>query len=319
MSSISSLTAVFSNVQLQLARYFYCPLYIAGNIGNILNLIVFSQAKLRTSSVCSWYFLAVSVASLIAINIGYLTRILTYMGFPDPSRTIGWYCTGRVYISTLSLTLGRHFLCSIVIDRFLVTSSSVKLRRISSFKVAKWYVPLSVLCWMIFYVHIWVGYSGYQSGSSCKRRDGVYTLFITVSSLAIEAITPIVVMTVFSLLTIINLRQLRQRRNRIMPITHGTQMITIRHITLNNVTEESRKTLPSDQQNQREQKKIDKQLTMISFIQVLVYILFNTMSAGYALYSIITGSTIRSADRAAIESFINATAVLLTFVYATVG
>src|SRR5271156_5207584 len=123
MSSASSLTAVFSNIQLQLSRYVYCPLYIAGNIGNILNLIVFSQKKLRTSSVCSWYFLTVSIVNIISINTGYLTRILAYMGLSDPSRTLGWYCTGRIYISTLSLTLGRHFLCSIVIDRFLVTSS----------------------------------------------------------------------------------------------------------------------------------------------------------------------------------------------------
>jgi hypothetical protein len=125
MSNVSSLTAVFSNLELHLARYVYCPLQIAGNN---LNLIVFSQSKLRTSSVCSWYFLAASLSSLIATNTEYLTRILTYMGSPDPSRTIGWYCTGRFYISTPSLRLSRRFLCSIVIDRFLVKSSNVKLR-----------------------------------------------------------------------------------------------------------------------------------------------------------------------------------------------
>jgi len=319
MSSVSSLTAVFSNIQLQLVRYIYCPLYIAGNIGNILNLIVFSQAKLRTSSVCSWYFLAISVANLIAINTGYLTRILTYMGFPDPSRTVGWYCTGRVYISTLSLTLGRHFLCSIVIDRFLVSSFNVKLRRISSFKVAKWYVPLSVLCWMIFYVHIWVGYSGHQNGSSCERKGGAYTLFITVSSVAIEAIIPIVVMIIFGLLTFKNLYGLHQLRNRIMPTTHDIPMTIVRPTTMKNVTGKSKQKLSFVQQNQLEKKKVSKQLTIISFIQVLVYIMFNATSAIYTLYSIITSSTIRSADQAATESFISATAVLLTFVYGTVS
>jgi len=100
-------------------------------------LIVFSDAKFRISSVCSWYFLALSAVNLIAINTGFLTFILTYMGFSDPSQTVGWYCTGRVYISTVSLTLGRHFFFAIIIDRFLVTSASVKVRQISSFKVAK--------------------------------------------------------------------------------------------------------------------------------------------------------------------------------------
>ena len=319
MSSVSSLTAVFSNIQLQLTRYVYCPLYIAGNIGNILNLIVFSQPKLRTSSVCSWYFLADSVACLIAMNTGYLTRILAYLGLPDPSRTVGWYCTGRIYISTLSLTLDRHFLCSIVIDRFLVTSTNVKLRRISSFKVAKWYIPLSVLCWMIFYAHMWVGYPDSSNGSGCKRWGGTYTLFITFSTLTIEVIMPIIVMIIFSLLTINNVHGLRQRRNRIMPNANGIQMTIIRPMIINNATAESKQTLPVEQQSRREQRKVDKQLTMISFIQVLVYIMFNTMNSSYSVYTIITSSIIRSADRAAVESFISTTAVLLTFVYGTVS
>jgi len=319
MSNVSSLTAVFSNIQLQLARYVYCPLYIAGNVGNILNLLVFSQSKLRTSSVCSWYFLATSIASLIAINTGYLTRVLANLGLPDPSRTVGWYCTARVYISTLSLTLGRHFVCSIVIDRFLVTSTSVKLRGISSFKVAKWYVPLSVLCWMIFYAHMWVGYPTAPNGLGCKRREGTYTLFITVSTLMIEVIIPTVVMIIFSVLTINNVHKFHQRRNRIMPNINGIEMAIVRPMTMNNATGESTQTLPLNQQSQQEQSKVDKQLTMISFIQVLIYLMFNTMNSSFSIYSIITSSIIRSADRSAIESFISATAILLTFVYGTVS
>jgi hypothetical protein len=58
---------------------------------------------------------------------------------------------------------------------------------------------------------------------------------------------------------------------------------------------------------------------MIAFIQVLIYIMFNTPSASYALYSFITSSIIRSSDRTAIESFISAIGVMLTFVYATVS
>jgi hypothetical protein len=319
MSSVSPLTAIFSNIHLQLSRYVYCPLYIAGNIGHIFNIIAFSQAKLRTSSVCSWYFLVLSIADLIAINTGFLTRILAYMGLPDPSRTVGWYCTGRVYISTLSLTLSRHFLCSIVIDRFLVTSTNAKFRRISSFKIAKWYIPISVLCWMTFYTHVWVGYSGIGNGTSCKRRDGAYTLFVTVTGLSIEAVVPILVMTICSLLTLNNLHGLNQRRNRIMPHNDGTQMTVVRTTNTNKTADNSRQTLTSEKQIQREKKQVGKQLTMIAFIQVLIYIMFNTPSASYALYSVITSSIIRSSDRTAIESFISAIGVMLTFVYATVS
>jgi hypothetical protein len=104
-----------------------------------------------------------------------------------------------------------------------------------------------------------------------------------------------------------------------MPNANGIQMTTIRPMTMNNATDESAKTLPLNQQSQREKKKFDKQLTMISFIQVIVYIMCNTMNSSYSIYSIITSSIIRSADRAAIESFISTTAILLTFVYGTVS
>jgi len=314
-----TLTAFFSNVQLQLARYVYCPLFAAGNIGNILNLIIFCQAKLRTSSVCSWYFLAVSIANLIAINTGYLTRILAYMGFPDPSKTVGFYCIGRVFIQSLSLKLSTQFLCSIIIDRFLVTSTSVKLRRISSFKVAKWYVPLTVLCWTIFYSHIWVGYSGTQPGSACKRQAGAYNLFITICSVTIDSTIPIVVMITFSLLTLNNLHGLHQRLNRIMPTIDAHQMIIMGNPAINVVGGRTQQNLSSDRQRQREKKKFDKQLTLISLIQVIIYIMFNTLNAGYTLYSFITSSTIRSANQAAIESFISAFGVMLTLSQGTVS
>jgi uncharacterized membrane protein (DUF485 family) len=75
----------------------------------------------------------------------------------------------------------------------------------------------------------------------------------------------------------------------------------------------------SNQQAKREKKKIDKQLTLISLIQVLVYITFNIPNSGYQVYTIITSATIRSVDRAAIESFISAISVILTYIYGTVS
>ncbi len=84
-------------------------MYIVGNLGNILNLIIFSQSKLRLGSVCSWYFLSVSLSNLILINTGYLTRILSYLGYPDPSRTVSFYCIGRVIYSISYVNIKSSF------------------------------------------------------------------------------------------------------------------------------------------------------------------------------------------------------------------
>jgi hypothetical protein len=126
-------------------------------------------------------------------------------------------------------------------------------------------------------------------------------------------------MLIFSLLTLNNLNGLRQRRSRVEPITHPTQMFTVTAPTLNNSVVGSKQRQSLVIQGQQERRKVGKQLTMISFIQVLVFMMFNTISAGYALYSVITSSDIRSADRAAIENFISAIGVILTFIYGTVS
>jgi len=75
----------------------------------------------------------------------------------------------------------------------------------------------------------------------------------------------------------------------------------------------------SNQQAQREKKKIEKQLTWISLIQVLVYMMLNIPNSSYQVYNIVTSATIKSADRAAIESFISAMCVILTYIYGTVS
>jgi len=87
--------------------------------------------------------------------------------YPDPSHNVTWHCKDHAYISELSLTIARHFLCSIAIDRFFVTSTPVNLRQLSSFKIAKWFVPISCVSWTIFYIHTLVGYENNRTGTSC--------------------------------------------------------------------------------------------------------------------------------------------------------
>jgi len=96
-------------------------------------------------------------------------------------------------------------------------------------------------------------------------------------------------------------------------------MITIGPVTMNTVSSKIIQNPTSNQQARREKKKIDKQLTLISLIQVLVYIMFNILNSIYQVYTIITSATIRSADRAATESFISAFSVVLTYIYGTVS
>ncbi|CAF0789539.1 unnamed protein product [Adineta ricciae] len=314
----SALTQIFADVRVQLARYVYCPTFVMGNIGNTLNIFVFAREPLRTS-VCSIYFLIISISNLILINISYLTRILPTLDVPDPSRNTLWYCKGRAYISGLFLTLTRHFLCLIAIDRFLITSTSVALRNFSSFKVAKRLVPISCLIWAIFYVHTLIGYENTRGGTSCGRQAGFYSTFTTVCTVSIDAIIPIVVMSVFTLLMIKQIRALRLRREKNV-ISSKTFTINKRPVmTITGTIEHNDQMGGHNQANNWDaQRQQEKHLTRLSFAQVVLYIMLNLPNAVYVVYMLVATNNKKTADEIAIESFVSSFASILTYVYLTV-
>ncbi|UJR24203.1 hypothetical protein I4U23_027169 [Adineta vaga] len=318
-SGASVLTGIFADVRVQLTRYVYCPFFILGNIGNILNILVFSREPLRTS-VCSIYFLIISIANLVSINIGLLTRILSTLDVPDPSRNVAWYCKGRAYISGLSLTIARHFLCLIAIDRVLMTSTRVSTRQLSSFKIARWIVPISCLSWAIFYVHTLIGYENNRTGTSCGRQAGFYSTFTTVCTISIDAIIPIIIMAVFTLLMMKQIRALRLRRERNV-VTTIRQVTTVRSqmrtTTINAISYQDGRSQESNGHNIERQR--EKQLTRLSFVQVLIYIIFNLPNAVYVVYMLIVTNEKKTADRSAIESFVSLFASILTYIYCTLN
>ncbi|UJR06860.1 hypothetical protein I4U23_011149 [Adineta vaga] len=315
----SVLVGIFADVRVQLTRYVYCPFFILGNIGNILNILVFSRESLRTS-ICSIYFLIMSIANFVSINIGLLTRILSTLDIPDPSRNVAWYCKGRAYISGLSLTIGRYFLCLITIDRVLMTSIHVTIRQLSSFKIAKWFIPIFCLSWAIFYIHTLIGYENNSSGTNCIRQAGFYSTFTTVCTISIDAIIPIIIMTIFTLLMMKHIRALRLRRekNIIVPVKQITTVGShMRTTTINAISNQDGRSQESNIHSIERQR--EKQLTRLSFVQVLIYIIFNLPNAVYVVYMLIVTNEKKTADRSAIESFVSLFASILTYIYCTLN
>jgi hypothetical protein len=56
-------------------QYFASFIFIFGVVGNCLNILVLSQLNLR-SNLCAWLFLMSSIADLISILFGLVTRIM---------------------------------------------------------------------------------------------------------------------------------------------------------------------------------------------------------------------------------------------------
>ncbi|CAF1551301.1 unnamed protein product, partial [Adineta steineri] len=119
MSSLSDnvIMASLDNALIQLNRYLAVFILLFGVIGNILNIFVLSQRKLRINT-CAWLFLISSIVNIIALIFGLLTRILSTWSL-DVTATIGWTCKLRAFILFNSRTIAFWLITLASIDRCL--------------------------------------------------------------------------------------------------------------------------------------------------------------------------------------------------------
>lgn len=92
-------------------------LIIVGNLGSILNVIVFSISKKLRSSPCSLYLIFSSIGFVLYLNVVSLLRLLQ-IGFNiDPSARSSWICKLRFFLVGFLLMLPRSYMLLGTIDR----------------------------------------------------------------------------------------------------------------------------------------------------------------------------------------------------------
>ena len=210
-SSTVILSSQLNQIQMSIARYFLVPVYVFGNLGNIGNIILFSKRTFRYNNVCAWYFIGVSIANLVGLNTGGLTRIVSLLNRLFYIRNTSIiFCKFRNYFIQSGAIIGRYFLCLISIDRWMITSSNDVIRRMSSSKIAKKLIIFGVISLSIFSIHIPVGFQ-IKNGRCYAYLNDIYAIFFNVYNLMLIIFIPIIIMSLFSILVLINIRQSRSR------------------------------------------------------------------------------------------------------------
>ncbi len=85
-----------SEIQKDLIQYYLTVLVVLGNVGNCLNVIVFSQKTYRMSSV-SVYMLALSISSWMFVNLVLIPTIHAADHIDSQNVNLSW-CKCRSYI-----------------------------------------------------------------------------------------------------------------------------------------------------------------------------------------------------------------------------
>lgn len=139
-------------IQLDISRYGYLIIFILGNIGAVLNILILSQRNYRQNS-CSSYILAASLPNLLIINIPILTRILSTFGFHLTSEST-FYCKFEWYILHTMTLVSRTYILLASIDRWTMTSTSVRRRAFAHIKVSMVLIPTTGILWCLASIHV---------------------------------------------------------------------------------------------------------------------------------------------------------------------
>jgi hypothetical protein len=189
--------------------------FALGGVGLILNILVFTRPALRRES-CSFYFLSSTCYDLFVVFLIMPVRILSNSNINAANYNLG-LCKVESFAFYVTRVISIWLIVMACIDRYLHSSSSERIRRMSSLKSAKISTGIISIIVLILYFHMLVYYEianvTNQFGSitpQCNPQNGIYRTFFGFWHLIFTSLFPSFLMLLFGFLTLKNVRQRRQ-------------------------------------------------------------------------------------------------------------
>lgn len=270
-----------------ISRYFSMFIFFFGTIGNILNVLTLSQQRLRRIP-CVFFFNAASICSLISIDFGLITRVLSGWTV-DPTYTVSWFCKFRTYVVFSSRAMVFWLIVLATVDRWLSSSTDALHRQLSSIKNARRGTIGVILMSLIVYGELLYCYDAnlINAPFKCYAKNYACQLLADMTFVCFTTIVPVIVMLIFRMLTISNIRQSQRR----ILNTTMTQIIT-------NIQIRSRNN--------------DRHLFRMVLVQVLVLGVLTLPQAIQRLYAVFIDSSY-SKLQSTIDMFVYNFVLLLTY------
>ncbi|CAF2271521.1 unnamed protein product [Rotaria magnacalcarata] len=283
-----------NNISTQMSRYVLLFTFLFGIMGNVLNILVFSQRSFR-SNPCAICFLYASVSNLTAILSGVTSRMLNGWSV-DLTNTNRFICKFRSYILNVARPIAFWLILLAIIDRWLVSSTNIHYRQISTMKNAVRSIIMVVIFAIILFSHIIYCYEPnmintplqcYGSTIACQLVSGILFTFVTI-------FIPVLLMLIFGLMTINNIRHVKGR---------------IQHVDIS-----IGETQGLSQTRQRHGlKKMDYRMFIMLFAQILLLFIFGLPLGIEKLYETITINRSKTKSQIAITNFVYNFVLLLNF------
>jgi hypothetical protein len=192
--------------------YIFYFVIIAGLIGNTINSLVFTQLTLFRRNQSAFYLTIAAVfESFQLIFISLIRVIATDFGY-DPARNSLVWCKLRIYLTQFGSTVASITVCFAAIDQYLSTSYHIRLRQISTFKLAQRLVVALIIFATLYSIPSAV-FEQIQSSLGCAIYNPKYNYFYSFVYLCIIiGLLPIVISSLFSILAYRNVRRIIRRQ-----------------------------------------------------------------------------------------------------------
>lgn len=284
-----TLILTLNNAAAQINRYFSLFIFFFGILGNVINVLVLGQSIFRADT-CALFFLVSSIANTISILAGLTNRMLSGWTV-DLTNTITWICIFRSFVAWVSRTFSMWIIALASFDRWLLTSTNIYRRQLSTLKNAYRGIIITFILSAFVFIQLFFCLDAniLNAPSKCYGKTPTCRFIIDFTYALIIHAIPIFFMFLFGIMTIFNIHSSRQR---IQP--QRTFASTAINYQL------------------RRSKKINRHLLIILIMQVIVLLIFTMPGAIQRLYSTFTLNHDKSPLQIAIENLIYNIVALLT-------
>ena len=183
-----------------------------GIVGNVFNILVFTQLKLFHGKQAALYLTAISAVDCFRLLSSVATRVTGAAFGVDPTRLSLVWCKVRSYIAACSSMISMGIICLAAIDQYLSTSYRVLLRQRSTLRLAQRSTASLSLFSALYCIPLLI-FNEIRPNFGCATYDVAFNYFYSfIHFCIIVGLLPLAIASVFSLLAYHNVRHIIRRQ-----------------------------------------------------------------------------------------------------------
>ncbi|CAF1488812.1 unnamed protein product [Rotaria sordida] len=206
----------FAIIERQIITYCGIPIFVAGVIGGILNIIVFLSLRTFRQSSCGLYLIVMSIFNIGHLFLALFYRILTILSGVDVAATSLFICKLRSFLAQICSATSMTCFCMATIDQYFATCSRVRWQLWCNIKLSQRIIIISIIIWilhgipfLVFYNHV---LSSITNKITCISTNYIFDQYrIFVFALGLVGYLAIIIGALFGSMAFYNVQQMAYR------------------------------------------------------------------------------------------------------------